>query len=425
MRALALLLVGGCTAEKPDGGAVSGGPEIIEETDADADTDADSDSDADADADADADSDADSDADADADPEISEEGELRGIWVTRWSYSSAEDVEAILTDIAAGGFNTVYFQVRGNFDAYYDSPYEPWASRLTGTLGADPGWDPLLTAVTTGHALGLQVHAYLNTFPFWSGTTPPASSSPAHPYSSHPDWLVADSSGTPIALNSSYVYASPGHDEVQAWIATVAGDIASRYAVDGIHLDYVRYPGSQYSHDARSEARYASEGGGLSYEDWQRQQVIETVRAVREAAADVPITAAVWGVYENVWGWSSVSQGNIDYYQDSYGFLDEGVTDGNIPMIYWPVTATEGERLDFRSIVREHVANRAGRHIYAGMGNDIPYEDVITCIEAAREEGAKGVVLFDYSLYKDQMADFKRDVFAEEVAIPGHPWRAP
>ena len=95
--------------------------------------------------------------------------ELRGVWVTRWSYDSAEDVERILNDISKAGFNAVFFQVRGSFDAFYQSSIEPWAERLTGNLGTHPGWDPLQTAIDKGHERGLQIHAYINVFPLSSG----------------------------------------------------------------------------------------------------------------------------------------------------------------------------------------------------------------------------------------------------------------
>ena len=47
--------------------------------------------------------------------------ELRGIWVTRWTYGSAVDVVRIMYDVADAGFNSVYFPVRGQHDAYYSS----------------------------------------------------------------------------------------------------------------------------------------------------------------------------------------------------------------------------------------------------------------------------------------------------------------
>jgi uncharacterized lipoprotein YddW (UPF0748 family) len=349
--------------------------------------------------------------------------EMRGIWITRWTYVSASDVEAMMADVAAAGFNSVFFQVRGSFDAFYRSDLEPWSPLLTGTVGEDPGWDPLAVAVEAGHAQGLDVHAYINVFPFWRGSAPPAESDPRHAYLDHPAWLVADSSGVPMALNSSYVFASPGNPDVQAHIAAVAADISGAYDVDGVHLDYIRYPGAGYSHDAVSDARFASAGDGLTWAEWQREQVLSTVAGVSDAV-EVPVTAAVWGVYENRWGWSGVSQGNLDYYQDSRAFLSEGLLDATIPMIYWPVAEAPGDRLDFRTLVADHVSGAAGRHVYAGFGGEsVTTDQALDCVRAAREEGAWGVVLFDYSLFAADLHRFRDEVFQDDAAPPRMSWR--
>ncbi|MCX7958621.1 MAG: family 10 glycosylhydrolase, partial [Deltaproteobacteria bacterium] len=78
--------------------------------------------------------------------------EARSVWITRWDYEKSKNngpqsIAAIMKNISDANFNMVYFQVRGRADAYYKSSYEPWASEFTGTLGADPGWDPLMVAV--------------------------------------------------------------------------------------------------------------------------------------------------------------------------------------------------------------------------------------------------------------------------------------
>jgi uncharacterized lipoprotein YddW (UPF0748 family) len=348
---------------------------------------------------------------------------MRGIWVTRWSYSSTSDIATIMGEVADAGFNTVYFQVRGNHDAYYDSSLEPWASRLSGTLGVDPGWDPLQSAIDEGHARGLQVHAYINVAPLWSGTTAPSSSGIAHAYTSNPEWVVADSSGTPLALNGSYVYATLGNSLVRGRLADVAADISNKYDVDGIHLDYIRYPGSDYSHDTASEASYALSPDGLSWEDWQREQVKLAVGGVSDAV-DVPVTAAVWGIYENSFGWSGVSQGNTDYYQDSRAFLSEGLLDANIPMIYWPVTDVPGDYLDFATLAQDHVDHASGRHVYAGMSaEDLDVDQLVACVEAARTAGANGVVMFDWSTARSMLKEFGARVFKEPKEPPSMPWR--
>jgi uncharacterized lipoprotein YddW (UPF0748 family) len=337
--------------------------------------------------------------------------EVRGIWITRYVWSDEDDLRRVLDEVADAGFNAVFFQCRGTYDAYYESSFEPWAQRLSGTLGRDPGWDPLAVAIEVSHGRGMQLHAYINAVPLWQGASPPVESSPRHALLEHPDWLVAGADGTPMALNSSYVYASLGHPAVRQRIADVAADIADHYDVDGVHLDYIRYPASDMSHDAVSEAAYADDDGGLSYGDWQRARVVEAVQGVNDGVT-IPVSAAVWGVYENDWGWSSVSQGNVDYYQDSRAFTTTGAADAIMPMIYWPNTSTPGGRLDFRTLIADHVAHNAPGAVVAGVGNTITFEQLVDCIRTARDEGARGVVVFDYSLFADRLGELAA-VFAE------------
>ena len=358
--------------------------------------------------------------------------ELRGVWVTRWSYDSAADVERILTDISTAGFNTVLFQVRGSFDAFYQSSIEPWAERLTGNLGTNPGWDPLQTAIDKGHALGLQVHAYINVFPLSSGdTAPKQGASPEHAYHAHPAWKSSDNAGrTPIAGSPKakamkYVFASPGNPQVRARITAVAADIDNHYDIDGIHLDYIRYPGQQYSHDAVSVSRWKN---STDWGDWQRAQVEETIARVRQAVT-VPVTAAVWGVYENRWGWASVSEGKTDYYQDSRAFLQKGLLDATMPMIYWSVSPKPGSRLDFYTLASDHLNHASGRHVYLGItaqpsdtGEDF-YQHVVKCIETARALNAPGFVLFDYVTGENLFERLRAGPLSEDAVPPTMPWR--
>ena len=83
--------------------------------------------------------------------------ETRGVWVTRFDYTTNIDstdsdsqkaaISKYLNIAKESNLNTVFFQVRGSFDAYYKSSYEPWAKALSGSLGVDPGWDPLEFAI--------------------------------------------------------------------------------------------------------------------------------------------------------------------------------------------------------------------------------------------------------------------------------------
>ncbi len=323
--------------------------------------------------------------------------ELRGVWVTRWTFESEDEVERIMAELDDAGFNAVFFQVRGQFDAYYESSHEPWAQRLSGTLGQDPGWDPLEVAVREGHERGLQVHAWLNTFSMWKGTTPAASAGIPHAMEAHPDWVLPGSK-----LSDHYVFADPS--KVREHVQKVAADLDRRYDVDGVHLDYVRYPS-------------AKAGSG------PRELHVEmTVAAVRDAV-EVPVTAAVWGIHTDRWGWK-VSEGHSDYAQDSHGMLQEGLLDATLPMIYWPRTDPPGQRLDFHTLLEDHVDNSHGRHVYAGISAEkLSYDEVVACIESAREQGAQGTVLFEYVHASPYFSKLRAGLFAEDAVAPAMTWR--
>jgi uncharacterized lipoprotein YddW (UPF0748 family) len=343
-------------------------------------------------------------------PEVPPGGEFRGIWVSRWEYSSASDIETIMENAAAWGFNAVFFQVRAVADAYYQSNLEPWSARLSGTLGKDPGWDPLGVAIQEAHARDLELHAWVNTFTAWTGTTPPPLSEPRHILYDYPSWRVVNDEGEFMAWNSSYSWVSPAIPGVRQHIEQVLLDIVAHYDVDGIHLDYIRYPGPSYSHDGWSIAGY-QDGQALdptlTWGEYQRDLLSRFVGrlydAITDAAPHVKVSAAVWGIYQNVLQWSGVSQGYHDYFQDSHRWIQEGAVDALLPMIYWPMTHPKGGKLDFATLTDMHLAVQGNRHVYPGISAD--YDDVSELadqIAYVRSVGGPGIALFSYSALRDK-----------------------
>jgi len=361
------------------------------------------------------------------------QGEMRGIWVTRWDYSSAADVTEIIQEISEWGFNAVFFQVRGTADAYYHSNIEPWSKDLSGTLGQDPGWDPLAVAIDEAHARELELHAWINTFPAWSGTTPVPASDPPHVLYAHPEWRVVDSSGQPQAFNNSYTFLSPGIPGVQDHIVAVVVDIAKNYPVDGIHFDYIRYPGPQYSHDSWTLEAFdkAKEDiPGLIWGNFQRDLLSSLVAkaygAIVTTAPSIKVTSAVWGIYKDEFKWGGTSQGYYDYYQDSHAWVASGSMDAICPMIYWPLTDPKGGWTDFATLADHHLAGAGSRHVYLGMKSDQPaFEEIEAEINYVREMPAPGFVMFAYStvLSKGYGPLLKQTVLASPAPLPAMPWK--
>lgn len=353
--------------------------------------------------------------------------EARGIWVTRWDYSSPTTITTVLTNAANAGFNQVYFQVRGRADAFYESDYEPWAEELSGTLGQNPGWDPLAVAVAAAHSLGLELHAWINTYPCWSGTTPPRSTTPQHIYNAHPEWLQCDTDGAPMPLNSGYVCLSPGIPAVGDHLSLVCQDITSKYDIDGLHFDYIRYAGSQYSHDPISEDRFINDNpGGLTWGDWQRDQITLWLgRVYDELTAidpELKVTAAVWGIYIDYWGWNT-SEGFYGYYQDSRAWLEQAVIDAICPMIYWNLASIPY----FGVLVDDFAANMHGRHVYVGYtANYTSFSEIANEIAYTRDAGPQGNVAFAYSYISQRgyWDDYASGPYASPALPPEMPWKS-
>jgi uncharacterized lipoprotein YddW (UPF0748 family) len=224
-------------------------------------------------------------------------------------------------------------------------------------------------------------------------------------------------------------------------IAAVAKDIVSRYAVDGIHLDLVRYPGPDYSYDPTTEAALA--GSNLSRADWQRQRVTQLVSRVYSEAIlprpEVWLSAAVWPVYQNHWGWNC-TEGYSDFYQDSQGWVVGGVIDAILPMIYpvdvlaSPDTFTTDR---FSVLTSDFLENDGGRHVLPGISAQYQsFDEIAERIAIARELGAPGHAIFsarlvtgDYSCaerlpcHDPYWDDFAAGPYASQASVPSLSWR--
>lgn len=359
--------------------------------------------------------------------------ERRALWITRYDWTlgttpGPETLEAIVAQAAAAGFNTIFFQIRGEGDAYYKSALEPWSARLTPgpvseTLGLDPGWDPLAKMIELGHAAGMEVHAYVNVYTAWlpppesqGNLWPPATTPPhmfdlftygpqntAHPgiYALGYEWrqYSMDDTGNPIHMpltRGAYLWATPGLDEVNAHILAVVRDIVLHYPVDGIHLDRVRYASSGYSYDPASNAEVGATKTPTR-DQWQRDRVTKLVQQINTEVEllrpGTQTSAAVWPIYINKWGWDG-SAGYTDYYQDSKGWLSGGALDAIVPMMYGSTGDIDAR---WEILLHDFLADSAGRPVYPGIGAH--YQDFAAIawrIETARAAGAQGHAIFSY-----------------------------
>ncbi|MDF3299791.1 glycoside hydrolase family 10 protein [Streptomyces tropicalis] len=262
-------------------------------------------------------------------------------WPSRPGLSAARqrtELVALLDAAVRNRLNTVMFQVRPAADALWPSPYEPWSEFLTGTQGADPGWDPLGTAVAEAHARGLQLHAWFNPYRVALHDDPDRLAA-GHPARIHPDWIVP---------YGGKLYYDPGLPEVRAFVQQAMLDAVRRYPVDGVHFDDYFYPypveGRSFDDDD-AFGRYGSGFAGRA--DWRRDNID---RLVRETAAGVAAVRpgtrfgiSPFGVWRNA---STDARGSDtgagvqtydDLYADTRTWVREGWIDYVVPQLYWSI----------------------------------------------------------------------------------------
>ena len=310
--------------------------------------------------------------------------EMRGAWLTTvygldWpsqpvqsSESQIAELKAIFNDLKQAGINAVFFQIRSEADAMYESQNEPWSRFLTGTMGVPPNpyYDPLALAIDLAHERGMELHAWMNPFRAVSSRGPFGLSS-THITNTRPDWILdVKYKGTDPDLKDEVVSIfNPGILETHAYIADVVRDVVVRYNVDGIHFDDYFYPYPAYNITVEDESYYnANPRGHLTLPDWRRDNInrfVATVaQTIRMANPNVKFGISPFAIWK-----SGVSQGIVGLssydviFADPPKWMADGTVDYLVPQLYWPF----GGGQDFGSLADWWVSKSAGRHIYSGI----------------------------------------------------------
>jgi uncharacterized lipoprotein YddW (UPF0748 family) len=326
--------------------------------------------------------------------------ELRGGWVTAWNNGlfTQSQCDATIEAAKKAGLNALFVQVRKVGDAYYESSIEPRGDNLA------PDFDPLAYMVQKGHDSGIKIHAWVNVCRIWREKTPPTSY--MHMVNRHPDWLNKDCNGCNRA--SDGMFMDPAVPEARDYTASLIADIARRYDLDGIHLDYIRYPGKQWGYSNTALARYKTETGASAKpkpEDqkwlcWRMDQVTDLLKAIRthvhEVKPNMVISAATVA-------WGDCQPDFIDNLackltcQNWRSWLNDGLIDANVPMNYRDESSSKAST-QFRSWLKGFNKWSSGKPTYVGLGahNNMP-SGILRQIEAVRKAGLEGYVLFSFN----------------------------
>lgn len=167
--------------------------------------------------------------------------QMRGVWVQAQDMSSSQATDQILSNATRGNFDTLFVNVVKSGKTYYASQLLPRSEDLP----AD--FDPLTYLLPRAHAAGIEVHAW---FVVGQVGWPTLASNPVSVLQTHPEWMAINACG----VQSKWLNAA--HPGARDFIRDVVAEFMQSYRVDGIHLDYIRYPGEGWSFDEYSRSQF-------------------------------------------------------------------------------------------------------------------------------------------------------------------------
>ncbi len=339
--------------------------------------------------------------------------EVRAVWLTTlrgldWPRTHAlseataarqrDELCATLDRLQRAGINTVMFQTRIRATAAYASALEPWDGAFTGTPGKSPGYDPLAFAVAECHRRGMQLHAWVVAIPLgkWKG-----------------EGCVNLRKRLPRLVKKigDEGFLNPEQPATADYLAQLCADITRRYDIDGLHLDYIRYPDRWKNIGRRDRAR-----------DNITRIVRSVSRAVKAEKRWVQMSCAPVGKYADTRRQSSLGWNARDAVaQDAVEWLREGLMDALYPMMYFRDEHFYPFAIDWQE-------RSGGKTIVPGLGiyflnpreGKWVIDDVTREMHVTRQYGM-GMAMFRSKFLTDNtqgLYDYTREAYSRYPALP-------
>lgn len=304
--------------------------------------------------------------------DLSPKFELRGAWIATvanidWpskryatSGEKIKELVEIFDSLQKAHINAVFFQVRTECDAFYESSYEPWSYWLTGKQGERPSpyFDPLEFAISEAHSRGIELHAWFNPYRA-AKDTGDYEMFYKHISITHPEWI----------LNfGRYKMLDPGNPDVQNYIINVIVDVLTRYDIDGIHFDDYFYPYLPKITNEDSLTFVRFNRGIINIDNWRRDNINYLIkrihRIIKEYKPHVKFGVSPFGIVENKYAGTDGFNSYSIIYCDPLTWIKEKSVDYVIPQLYWEIDhpkAPYSKLLPWWSSVIDD------RHLYIGL----------------------------------------------------------
>ncbi|MEB3357139.1 MAG: family 10 glycosylhydrolase [Synechococcales bacterium] len=249
--------------------------------------------------------------------------EIRAIWLDRGTIvqaGSRQGLAQIFDRLQQAGINTIFIETVNAGYPIYPSQVAPQQNPLTRF------WDPLEAAVELAHARDMEIHAWMWAFATGNQRHNTVVNLPWNylgpVLEAHPDWANLDHRGQAIPAGQTKPFLDPANPQVRSYLLRLAEEIVTRYDVDGLQLDYIRYPfqdpsaGRTYGYGTASRQQFERLTGvdpvTISPSDrhlWQQWTdfrveqinsfVADVSRMVRQRRPDAILSVAVFPMSEH------------------------------------------------------------------------------------------------------------------------------
>lgn len=362
--------------------------------------------------------------------------EIRATWLTtlggmdwpRHKATSAEGIRRqqqelcnILDRLKEANFNTVMMQTRLRGDLIYPSAIETFPEALTGKSGKNPGYDPLAFAIEECHKRGMELHA-------WIVTIPAGNNRQVKLLGKH---SVVKKYRQICKQHDRAWFLDPGHPKTADYLSNIVREIVTKYDVDGIHFDYIRYP--ENAHRLPDRDTHRKYGKGKDLKLWRRENITNIVRRlyseVKQVKPWVKVSSSPVGKFKDTSRYSSLGWNAYEtVYQDAQGWLKEGIHDALFPMMYFKDN-------HFYPFVLDWKENDNGRWVVPGLGiyflspkeKDWPLDEMSRQLYFTRQSGLAGHAFFRNKFLMDNVKGILDEIqhvfYSTPALIPPMTWQ--
>ena len=331
---------------------------------------------------------------------LPKEDEFKGVWV-RLSDKTPEELINTIQRMADAGINAILPETIYNGYTIY-----PNGNDLMPQLPQFEGWDPMSVMIEECAKHNIEVIPWTEMF-FVGGQNSPL-------VKNKPEWLGLFRHGSHAAeLEKGFHYFCPSRPEVHEFLLETLDTLASRYPIDGIQLDYIRYSLSKPWEKGLCYCDYCKEKVkeelGLdimkispkdstewtAWNQFRADNITRFVKSVsehfKENYPNIPLSADVFPD-------SRISL--EEKFQDWKLWVDKGYLDEVYIMSYSPMNEVIQADVD---LLMKNVKGTTIRPI-VGLGPYMGFqpEVLLQQIEIAREGGAEGVCLFSFHSLSDE-----------------------